>query len=214
MLHPAVEIALEIELDSLTFRLVPPGDALLGSRLLFGGSFDPPHIGHQALLESLVSEFPGATLTLIPVHTHAFGKKLAPFESRYRWCELLGKSISSRIEVSNIESSLDGSSLSTVQHFQALEPDRRLVWVIGSDLLPTLSGWKGASVLSQIVEFCVFQRAGARASKSSVSREVNLPEISSTDLRADLACGNVPKYGIPKAILEDFRKDNPYLDRQ
>lgn len=213
MLHPAVERALEIELDSFTFRLVSPSDALLGSRLLFGGSFDPPHIGHQALLESLVSEFPDATLTLIPVHTHAFGKNLAPFESRHRWCELLAKSISSRIEVSDIEATLDGSSLSTVQHFQALEPDRRLVWVIGSDLLPTLSGWKGAEVLSQLVEFCVFQRAGARTSRSSVSREVNLPEISSTDLRVDLARGTVPKRGIPKVILEDFLKDNPYLDR-
>jgi len=213
MLLPGVEIALEIELDSLTFRLVSPTDALSGARLLFGGSFDPPHIGHQALLESLVSEFPDATLTLIPVHTHAFGKTLAPFELRYRWCELLAKSIDSRIEVSNIESSLDGSSLSTVQHFHALEPDRRLVWVIGSDLLPTLTGWKGAHALSQLVEFCVFQRAGARASKSSVSRQVNLPEISSTDLRVDLARGNVPKQGIPKVILENFLKDNPYLDR-
>ena len=213
MLLLGVETALEIELDSLTFRLVSPTDALFGARLLFGGSFDPPHIGHQALLESLTTEFPDATLTLIPVHKHAFGKTLAPFEFRYRWCELLAKSIDSRIEVSNIESSLDGSSLSTAQHFHALEPGRRLVWVIGSDLLPTLSGWTGANILSQLVEFCVFQRAGARASKSSVSRAVDLPEISSTDLRADLACGNVPRNGIPKVILDDFLKDNPYLDQ-
>ena len=214
MRHLAEETALEIELNSLTFHLVSSGESLQGARLLFGGSFNPPHIGHEALLGNMVEGFPDATLTLIPVYNHAFGKHLVPFDLRLRWCKLLAQSMSSQIEVSDIESRLDGSSLSTVKYFAELEPDRRLVWVIGSDLLPTLASWRGAAQLSQLVEFCVFQRRGASVDENLITRLVSLPEISSTELRGELADGRIPQGKLPKALVQDFLKDNPYLDQE
>ena len=182
------------------------------ARILFGGSFNPPHIGHQALLEALDARFSRATLTLIPVHTHAFGKALVPFATRLRWCEVLADSISERIEVTDVEQSLDGSSLRTVEHFRALEPTRRLVWAIGSDLLQSLSSWRGAASLARRVEFCVFQRGGAVVDETLVVSPTVLPEISSSELRSQLARGEIAQSALPEVLKPHFLKDNPYLD--
>ena len=214
MLHQVAERALEIELDSQTFRLVTPSDQLQGARILFGGSFNPPHLGHQALLKNLVHAFPEATPTLVPVHTHAFGKNLAPFESRYRWCQRLADSISTEIEVTDVESRLDGRSVSTAQYFSEAEPRRRLVWVIGSDLLKTLPSWSQSERLSELVEFCVFQRGGALTDDHLVASSVTFPEVSSTELRADLARGRVSESALPEVLKAYFLKENPYLDHR
>ena len=94
--------ALEIEQDNQTFRLVSADEELGSARIIFGGSFDPPHRGHRALLDCLLTRFPEAKISLIPVHHHAFGKNLTPFSLRVSWCNALAADLSERIEVDDI----------------------------------------------------------------------------------------------------------------
>ncbi|MEC8051737.1 MAG: nicotinate-nicotinamide nucleotide adenylyltransferase [Myxococcota bacterium] len=205
--------ALEIEQDNQTFRLVSADEELGSARIIFGGSFDPPHRGHRALLDCLLTRFPQAKISLIPVHHHAFGKKLTPFSSRVSWCKALAADLSERIEVDDIESRLDGRSISTARYFHEQEPTVRLVWAIGSDLLPTLSTWGEAAALSQLVEFCVFQRGGEPIDERQAVSPLVMPQISSTELRRDLRQGRVMESGLPAALKPLFLKENPYLDQ-
>ena len=205
--------ALEIEQDNQTFRLVSADEELGSARIIFGGSFDPPHRGHRALLDCLLARFPEAKISLIPVHHHAFGKKLTPFSLRVMWCKALAADLSERIEVDDVESRLDGRSISTARYFREQEPTVRLVWAIGSDLLSSLSKWGEAAALSQLVEFCVFQRGGEVIDGRQTASPLVMPRISSTELRRDLRQGLVMESGLPDVLKPLFLKENPYLDQ-
>ena len=56
------------------------------------------------------------------------------------------------------------------------------VWAIGSDLLSSLSKWGEAAALSQLVEFCVFQRGGEAIDGSQTASPLVMPQIPSTEL--------------------------------
>ena len=58
--------------------------------LLFGGSFNPPHLGHQIVIEQAFELIPNLDeLWLLPTYNHAFGKDLAPATDRLAMCKLL-----------------------------------------------------------------------------------------------------------------------------
>ena len=204
--------ALASEAHTPRFRFVA-GDSCLGDgRILYGGSFDPPHLGHQAILTALLRLFPSAAISMIPAHTHAFGKELQDYERRLGWCRDVANDLSSRIEVSDVERSLDGSSLATVRYFRAQEPERRLIWVIGSDLVDSLPRWRGASSLANLVEFCVFRRVGSSVDPGILVDSEAMPDVSSTELREALAVGMIRGSALPEVLKTTFLKDNPYLD--
>src|SRR4051812_50049306 len=57
---------------------------------LFGGSFDPPHVGHLLAAAYVLATDPVGELWLVPVNEHPFGKRLAaPFEHRATLCEAM-----------------------------------------------------------------------------------------------------------------------------
>jgi len=54
---------------------------------LFGGSFDPPHVGHLLAAAYVLATEPVDELWLVPVFEHPLGKKpAAPFEHRVELC--------------------------------------------------------------------------------------------------------------------------------
>ena len=108
---------------------------------------------------------------------------------------------------------MDGRSISTARYFREREPTVRLVWAIGSDLLPSLSTWGEANALSQLVEFCVFQRGGEPIDEHHTASPLVMPQISSTELRRDLRQGLVMESGLPDVLKPLFLKENPYLDQ-
>ena len=60
------------------------------SILLFGGSFNPPHLGHLQVIRESLKLIPNIDeLWLVPCYNHAFQKDLAPAKDRLAMCELL-----------------------------------------------------------------------------------------------------------------------------
>src|SRR5690606_32016933 len=76
---------------------------------IFGGSFDPPHVGHVLAVTWVLSTQPVDEVVLVPALEHAFGKPLAPFAHRRRMCELAFAPLR-RVRVDPIEAELGGAS--------------------------------------------------------------------------------------------------------
>src|SRR5262245_31862308 len=82
----------------------------MGPYTVYGGSFDPIHLGHVSLVERAIAL--GYEVILVPAFRHAFGKQSAPFETRVRMCELalLACQLQEHTRVCAIERSLAQAS--------------------------------------------------------------------------------------------------------
>lgn len=171
---------------------------------LFGGSFDPPHLGHAYVVTRVLAIEPVDQLWLVPTHVHAFGKVLSPFERRVRMCEALAEIFGGRVRVSTIESEIarpqaPSRTVDTVAVLRERYPQHRFAWVIGSDLRAEVDHWKDADRLRSMVRFIVVDREGYEASASNAG--VPIPNVSSSTIRARLVSGDPIDHLVPSGVL-------------
>lgn len=167
----------------------------------FGGSFNPPHIGHVLAVAYVLATEEVDEVRVVPCFRHPFAKDLVPFEHRFAMCELAMGWLP-RVTISRVEEELGGESrtLRTIEHLYATEPDKEFRLVIGADVLAERSRWHGFERLEQLAPFILLGRAGT-SSKEAPSPV--LPEVSSTAVRDALRSGSRSELEalVPRAVL-------------
>lgn len=166
---------------------------------LFGGSFNPPHMGHSLVCHYLLESTPLDAVWLIPTYRHAFGKPLADWHHRIALCRRLAAPFSGRVQVCPIEEERDDVSytIDTVNRLRERYPLHAFEWVVGSDILPETPRWKDFDQLKRLVDFRIIGRAGFEA-----TGVLSMPEVSSTQIRARLAAGQPVLGLVPCSVLE------------
>jgi nicotinate-nucleotide adenylyltransferase len=148
---------------------------------LFGGSFNPPHVGHVLAITYVLSTQAIERVLVVPVFEHALGKQLVPFEHR---AEMARRAFGwlPGVEVSPIEAELGAPSrtLRTVEALEQRHPSYRLRLMVGSDILGELAQWHAYDEIERRAPPLVITRAGA---SSSTALPAMLPEVSSTRMR-------------------------------
>lgn len=171
---------------------------------LFGGSFNPPHVGHQ-LLALYVLETSGVDqLWFVPTFEHPFHKALETFDDRRAMCERVVEALGPRARVSDVEARLGGASLTLrmVRRLMQDHPDHTFSLVIGSDLEAETDSWHGIGELRRLVPFIVVQRGGHATAAADQPAPVTMPEISSSEIRTALAAGLPMTRWIPRRVLD------------
>ena len=79
---------------------------------VFGGSFNPIHLGHALLAITTQQTMPVNAVVLVPVYKHAVKRDLLPFDDRVRMCQLAVQPFSSN---NTLESSNNAISVSTIE---------------------------------------------------------------------------------------------------
>jgi len=174
---------------------------------LFGGSFNPPHVGHQLAALYVLETAPVDALWLLPCFQHAFDKALEPFKHRVAMCGAMAAALGPRVRVETIEGAMGGASrtLNTVKALRAAYPEHRFSLMIGSDLKAERQTWYGADELMTLVDFLVVGRAGADPSTT-----VAMPAISSTEVRQRLGTGLPVDAFVPRAVLKVIEERQLY----
>lgn len=180
----------------------------VGPRIaVFGGSFDPPHVGHVLLAAWALSAGGVDRLLVIPTFAHAFAKRSAAFEHRVAMARLaFGVLDPARVEVSELERTLPTPSYTvhTLEHLVAAQPDATFRLLVGADVLAAFPRWKDGARIEALAPLLVGGRAGhaSAAEGRAVADDVpSFPEVSSTDLRARLGRGERPRALVPEAVL-------------
>jgi nicotinate-nucleotide adenylyltransferase len=160
---------------------------------LFGGSFNPPHVGHVLAVTYVLSTELAERVVVVPVFEHALGKHLLPFEHRAAMAERAFGWLP-RVEVSRIEARLGAPSrtLSTLIALEAEHPDWDLRLMVGSDILGEIQKWHAFEEIERRAPLLVLPRAGVvgvHAAAIEASAAALLPEVSSTEVRSLLAAG-------------------------
>jgi nicotinate-nucleotide adenylyltransferase len=169
---------------------------------LFGGSFNPPHVGHQLAALYVLETSPVDELWLIPCFKHPFDKHLEPFEDRLEMCRRAAAALGPRARVDDVERQLGDESrtLRTVRALEARHPQHQFSLVIGADLVGETDGWYGADELRRALPFIVVGRAGAGA--ADARRDVEMPDVSSTEIRRALREGEPVTGLVPRAVVD------------
>ena len=130
---------------------------------LFGGSFNPVHLGHLLVAQAAREELQLSRLFFIPAAQSPFkpGVVLAPANERLRLLRL-ALAGQTDCEIDNQEINRGGVSytIDTVRDYARRFPGARLFCLIGADHVPQLPKWRDADDLARLVEFVVIPRPG------------------------------------------------------
>jgi nicotinate-nucleotide adenylyltransferase len=163
----------------------------------FGGSFDPPHVGHVLVAAYVRAVAPVDRVLIVPTFQHAFGKPLAPFPHRRRMAELAFGGLDG-VEVSDLEARLGGDSY-TVRSLRALRathPEIALRLVVGSDLVDQIDSWREGAAVRTLAPPFVVGRSGHERDEGGVV----MPEVSSTTIRRRLRAGRSVEGLVPRTV--------------
>jgi len=173
---------------------------------IYGGSFNPPHLGHALVTAWACWTRQVDQVWLVPVGQHAFGKDLAPFERRRRWCELLAQTVGEGVRVEPIEGELPGPSytLNTLRTLQERHPAHRFRLLLGADNLPHVDRWHRWPDIDRDFDPLVVGRVGY----DSPDGVPAFPGISSTDVRERIGRGQDVSVLVPAAVLDDLTPED------
>lgn len=192
---------------------------------LFGGSFNPPHLGHLHLAESVHEALQLDEVRLIPskISPHRSMEAYAPEEDRLAMCRLAAEGYD-WLEVDDFEIRHEQVSYTyyTVRHFAAQYPDAALFLLVGGDMLESFHTWyRWQDILRYVTLTAIarepdeYDRLAAVAADLQHNGEIRLLNvesfsISSTKIRDMIGkCQNYPCY-LPEKIVQYIREKNLY----
>ena len=176
---------------------------------LFGGTFDPIHLGHTTVAAAAAKNIGADELIFVPAKQSPL-KDPAPKATDSRRFEMIALAIAhnKNFHVSDYELSKPKPSytLETVRHFQAdYGPNTSIYWLVGADSADELPRWYGIEKLIDQCNLCLMYRAGFKPPDFAPFTDIWGPhrvqklhqniiktpliDISSTQIRDRLAAG-------------------------
>lgn len=186
---------------------------------LFGGSFDPVHLGHLLVAQAAREEVQLTRLYFIPAAQSPF-KPASPPASPGDRLALLRLALAGHTdyEIDDQEVTRGGISYSidTVRDFVRRFPGAELFYLIGGDHVSLLPQWREAHELARLVTFIVIPRPGKPlASLPPPFRGQPLQGfplgVSSSEIRARVRAGKSISYLVPPCVAEAIRNKGLYL---
>lgn len=190
---------------------------------IIGGSFNPPHLGHLAIASDVAAmlDLSGVVFTPAAAPVHKDVDYDVPVAERLEMTRLAVAG-DERFSVSSVESDLGlRYTLDTIVELRQQHPDRRLVFIMGSDSLLQFESWHQPSAILALCRVAVAPRPGddlrlveERAREWGRGLVVVLPtatlEISSSMIRDRLRIGLPIRYLVPDAVERYVRAHRLY----
>lgn len=186
---------------------------------LYGGSFNPVHLGHLLVARAAIEELALDRLCFIPAAISPFkpDKVLAPGPRRL--CLLrLALAGQTRCEIDPQEIDRGGVSytIETVRHYRRRFPDAELFYLIGADQPAQLPLWREAEELAKLIDFVIIPRPGEAMQPAPApfrSRPLHgIPfGISASKIRERIRAGQPIEWLVPPAVAQAIHNNQLYL---
>lgn len=182
---------------------------------LFGGTFNPVHIGHLIMANEVYAALDLAEVRFMPNATapHKETSASATNEQRLQMVELAIEGIS-YFKVERFEMERGGVSYTydTMKAMREREPDVEFYFIIGGDMIDSLHTWYRIDELMELVHFVGVKRPGSKAKTSYNVQMVEAPEInlSSTFIRKRLQQTGPLQFLLPLTVESYIRKEGLY----
>ena len=187
---------------------------------IYGGSFDPVHLGHLLVAQAAVEELGLDKLFFVPAAQSPFKPDAKPAPDAIR-LQLLRLALAgkSNCEIDEQEIRRGGTSytIETLRDYAKRFPGAEIFYLIGADNAAKLNGWREAAELATLAEFIAGPRprvGGAAAVFPSPFRGRLLKGfpfgVSSSEIRARVKKGLPIENLVPAAVAEAIRTEKIY----
>jgi len=190
---------------------------------LFGGTFDPPHLGHLMVAQEVAERLSLDRLLLLVagLPPHKLGELLSPPTIRVEMARaaVAGNPL---FGVSEVELDREGPTytVDTLRHFRVAHPDAELFFLLGADQLAEFHEWQEPEGIAGLVTLVAVGRDGVGPDQlppvalgsgeelNFMSLHVTRVDISSSEVRARVREGRSIQYMVPedvRRIIETHR---------
>ena len=196
---------------------------------VFGGSFDPVHMGHLGVAEEARERFGLDRVVFVPAAQppHKGTKTLAAAADRLQMLRLAVMG-NPHFLVSDIEMRREGPSytIDTLDEIQRIYPEYQAYFIVGADSLADLHTWHRAEELVREYDFIVIGRPGAPGlSKEDLARSFGrgiaqkiddgflrsaVFDISATEIRTRIGEGRSIRYIVAAAVERYILRNGLY----
>lgn len=185
---------------------------------LFGGRFDPPHLGHLLAAEQVREALALDAVWFIPAQSPPHKPTVAGAEHRYAMT-LLATGPNPHFTVSRLELDRQGPSYTfdTVQQVRALVPGADLVFITGVDAYRDIATWHRAGELVRQVTMVAVARPGYNLEQLEPDFRARVEvittvgcDISSTEIRNRLKERRSVRYFVPESVESYLAKHHLY----
>lgn len=193
---------------------------------IFGGTFDPIHIGHLRIAEEARERLGLETVLFVPNNVSPFktDTRVTPGERRL---EMVGQAVADNpaFAVSRVEIDRPGPSyaVETVRTLREVYADADLFFLTGADAIRDLPEWREPEALLAAARFVAMTRPGADG--EAIRDVLPVPwreritfiemrglDISATDLRARVRTGRSIRYLVPRAVEAYIQRHGLYAE--
>ena len=195
---------------------------------IFGGSFNPIHLGHLHLAELVREEFCLNEIIFMPSGRPPHKDVSAQADKEHRY-EMVAKAVRSNphFKVSRLELDHSGYSytVDTLREVRGgLSVDATVYFIVGADSLIEMHKWKDPENIFALCEIIAIARSGihndaaikaSEALRSNYGAKIHLLEkrtypISSTEIRARIQAGLSVKYFVPDEVCDYIETHSLY----
>ena len=159
---------------------------------IYGGSFDPPHLGHYNIVIKSLEKLEIDKIIVLPNFQNPW-KNSTKFSPQKR-LELLKKLFKKypKVEISDFEinNGRPTKTIESILHFSKIYS--KIYFIIGADNLAKLHLWDDFDKLEKILTFVIATRGEIQIPEKYIKLEIDF-EISSTELRENLDLNKIPK---------------------
>ena len=189
------------------------------SLALFGGTFDPIHLGHLQVAERALNTLHLGKIIFIPNSIHPFGKRseITNADARSNMIKLALEAYPG-FDYDLLELQREGFSFAvdTLRHFKKQYPETNLFFLIGGDNLAEFHKWKEPDEILKMAKLIVYQRTGQQMLNYEKNPRILFLEqpvinISSTEIRQRLADAQSCDVFLPAPVKQFIIDKNLYV---
>lgn len=189
---------------------------------MFGGTFDPFHVGHLAAAREAIGAFGLERVLFVPTGAPWQKARYSPAEDRFLMT-VLGTAADEEFAVSRMEIDREGPTYTadTMEHLRSFYgSSTELLFIAGADAALNLGSWVGLDRLAQLASVVAVHRPGVDLARLRPQpgwpaiRLLEMPgvDVSSTEIRARVARGARVDDFVPPDVLRYVRARGLYLD--
>ena len=177
---------------------------------VFGGTFDPPHVGHLLLAADASEVLRLDLLIFVPAGAQPFKVDTPPAASGRDRLEMVRLAISRDANYAADDAEINREGLSytvdTLEHLAGRYPGAELFFLLGQDALAGFQQWRNPERILELATLALMMRSGAleigdwRKAERLVALSTRRVDVSSTEIRERLRARKSIKGFVPESV--------------